>query len=338
MKKHNKEVFQAKKLKEEKGITLIALVLTIIILLILAGVSIVLLVGDNGVLEQAQNAKTEHEQASALEDIKMEIGASYGTDGKIDIAKLNENLNKLGIDTNIESLPSEEIEYKGKKFIINEDESISEVVEKKDDTATDDEDNETFDAEEWDKTAADEDCFYWKSNIKGQEGYGTIIGYTEKIENYTKLRYPSRCTEIEFDDKLDYVNGTMSRLRISTSRARGLSNNILKVELPETVTKIGDSAFGDEIGSSFQSMESIVIPDSVTYIGTRAFSKCYKLTNIVIPESVTYIGQWAFAYWKSSQTINCRASEKPSDWETYWDTYLYNSPRQAQLVWGYTGE
>ena len=43
----------------EKGITLIALVITIIILLILAGVSIAMLTGQNGILTQAQKAKTE---------------------------------------------------------------------------------------------------------------------------------------------------------------------------------------------------------------------------------------------------------------------------------------
>ena len=40
-----------------KGITLIALVITIIVLLILAGVSISMLTGDNGIITQAQKAK-----------------------------------------------------------------------------------------------------------------------------------------------------------------------------------------------------------------------------------------------------------------------------------------
>ena len=48
-----------KYLKEDRGITLIALVITIIVLLILAGVSIAMLTGDNGILTQAQKAKTE---------------------------------------------------------------------------------------------------------------------------------------------------------------------------------------------------------------------------------------------------------------------------------------
>ena len=49
--------------KEEKGITLIVLVITIIILLILAGVTIVAISGDNGILRNAGKAKEKTEQA-----------------------------------------------------------------------------------------------------------------------------------------------------------------------------------------------------------------------------------------------------------------------------------
>ena len=44
-------------MKEQKGITLVALVITIIILLILAGISIATLSGDNGLFKRAQQAK-----------------------------------------------------------------------------------------------------------------------------------------------------------------------------------------------------------------------------------------------------------------------------------------
>ena len=55
------------KIKKNQGITLIALVLTIIILLILASISIAMLTGDNGILTQAQRAKRENERASEEE-------------------------------------------------------------------------------------------------------------------------------------------------------------------------------------------------------------------------------------------------------------------------------
>ena len=57
--------------KEEKGITLIALVITIIVLLILAGVSIATLTGDNGILTKANKAKEETEKASGEEQREL---------------------------------------------------------------------------------------------------------------------------------------------------------------------------------------------------------------------------------------------------------------------------
>ena len=60
------------KLKENKGITLIALVITIIVLLILAGVSIAMLTGENGILSQATKAKEETEKAQANEALILD--------------------------------------------------------------------------------------------------------------------------------------------------------------------------------------------------------------------------------------------------------------------------
>ena len=48
--------------KEQKGVTLIALVITIIVLLILAGVSIAFLTGENGILTRVQSTKTQNEK------------------------------------------------------------------------------------------------------------------------------------------------------------------------------------------------------------------------------------------------------------------------------------
>ena len=51
-------------MKNNKGITLVALVVTIVVLLILAGVSINLVLGDNGIVKKAQEAKTKSAEAS----------------------------------------------------------------------------------------------------------------------------------------------------------------------------------------------------------------------------------------------------------------------------------
>lgn len=57
--------------KQAKGITLIALVITIIVLLILAGVTIATLTGENGILQQTQNAKTKTTEGEEKEQIRL---------------------------------------------------------------------------------------------------------------------------------------------------------------------------------------------------------------------------------------------------------------------------
>ena len=58
--------------KGKKGITLIALVITIIVLLILAGVSIAMLTGDNGIITQAKLAKEKTEEAKIREEQQID--------------------------------------------------------------------------------------------------------------------------------------------------------------------------------------------------------------------------------------------------------------------------
>ncbi len=58
-------------MKNRSGITLIALVITIIVLLILAGVSISMLSGENGIIQRAALAKSKSEIANLKEEVQM---------------------------------------------------------------------------------------------------------------------------------------------------------------------------------------------------------------------------------------------------------------------------
>ena len=60
-------------IKNQKGITLIALVITIIVLLILAGVSIAMLTGENGILTQATRAGSDSKVADAKELASLDV-------------------------------------------------------------------------------------------------------------------------------------------------------------------------------------------------------------------------------------------------------------------------
>ena len=86
-------------LKINKGITLIALVITIIVLLILAGVTIATLTGDNGILTKAQNSKEKNAQKTVEEQINLAVQASKINEGLvIDIDILEQELTNNGIE------------------------------------------------------------------------------------------------------------------------------------------------------------------------------------------------------------------------------------------------
>ena len=87
------------RVKGKNGITLIALVITIIVLLILAGVTIATLTGDNGILTKAQNAKEKNAQKTVEEQINLAVQASKINEGLvIDKDILEQELTNNGIE------------------------------------------------------------------------------------------------------------------------------------------------------------------------------------------------------------------------------------------------
>ena len=80
-----------------KGITLVALVVTIIVLLILAGVAISFTIGDNGIFRKAQDASKIYENAQKNETISLEEISNYIDDvnkGNINNGEDEEEINK----------------------------------------------------------------------------------------------------------------------------------------------------------------------------------------------------------------------------------------------------
>lgn len=81
--------------RKNEGITLIALVITIIILLILAGVSIGIIMGENGLLGQAQKAVKSYDTASEKETLSISVLNYNITNNETD--KLGERLSKKDV-------------------------------------------------------------------------------------------------------------------------------------------------------------------------------------------------------------------------------------------------
>ncbi|MBE6197949.1 MAG: leucine-rich repeat domain-containing protein [Rikenellaceae bacterium] len=77
--------------------------------------------------------------------------------------------------------------------------------------------------------------------------------------------------------------------------------------IPNSVTSIGSSAF-----SGCTSLTSVTIPDSVTSIRDYAFYGCRSLTSITIPDSVTSIGWGAFEDCTSLKEVYCKPTTPPT--------------------------
>ena len=74
--------------------------------------------------------------------------------------------------------------------------------------------------------------------------------------------------------------------------------------IPNSVTSIGVRAFFDCSG-----LTSVTIPNSVESIGEYAFSRCSGLTSVTIPNSVESIGEYAFSRCSGLQDVYCYAEK-----------------------------
>ena len=92
------------------------------------------------------------------------------------------------------------------------------------------------------------------------------------------------------DGKIVYTDGKTEVLKygLKTIAKQAYCDNteIISVELPSSVTKIGFAAFLD-----CSSLSSITIPEGVTTIDDCAFNFCKRLKSLTLPESLTHLGK-----------------------------------------------
>ena len=126
------------------------------------------------------------------------------------------------------------------------------------------------------------------------------------------------------------------------------TSNIKKIVMPDTVTYIGEYAFGDY--HSGVPLEEIVLSKNLKSIGPCAFRGCYDLKSIDIPKSVTEIGHSAFYGCSSLENVSINSeidiaedvfSSVPAVNNSY-DDWLYNENSSDFFIWngwlyGYKG-
>lgn len=283
------------KAKNKRGITLIALVITIIVLLILAGVTIATLSGPNGILNNATLAKGKTKIATIKEQAEI---AKQGI--------IIEN-QKQGIDTTRDEIinaiakelqiPTEDVEGN----LIKTENGEYEIMVKEDNTIEVVSKGEGYVDAEY-KQPAPESDFLWKELEDG------TIRILEYIGNEISLNIPEtidgkKVTVIQNDEMI--MGGTEPIEGGEVVRNKAIKS----LKLPDTVTIIGYASFrGNQIEELKLSKEllriedyafcsnritSIEISEKVVFIGERAFFD-NQATKIEIPKSVVEIEGGAF--------------------------------------------
>ena len=117
---------KTKETRKNRGITLIALVITIIVLLILAGISIAMLTGNNGILTQAGKAKEKTATAKTEELVRLSVSdALIAGNGTVNLDELNNGLEKIGYTGDkIKEFPAV-VSIAGKTYIISQNGTIT---------------------------------------------------------------------------------------------------------------------------------------------------------------------------------------------------------------------
>ena len=125
-----------RKLKNNKGITLIALVVTIVVLLILAGVSISMLTGENGIITQAQQSKLQTEIGKEKEYITLSVSAlkgdkmSRGDTSEITSSELQTEMNKYTDEATVTGSGTLTVTYEsGRSYEVDQDGNIEQKEE-----------------------------------------------------------------------------------------------------------------------------------------------------------------------------------------------------------------
>lgn len=133
MKNYNKGGSWYEKIKKNKGITLIALAVTIIVLLIISGITISSFTGENGIISRARDSKNRTNEVEEKEILNTSTAASIGKSQKAKVEEpylknyLNQN---VGEETKDYLLEKEERHYNitfvatGNKYIVLEDGTV----------------------------------------------------------------------------------------------------------------------------------------------------------------------------------------------------------------------
>ena len=266
-----------------KGITLIALVVTIVVLLIITGVAISMLTGDDGIITNSTLAKLETEFSAYKEEVEL-----YKNN------KLIENNNFEGDSL---SAGKTSLEYNTKPE--DEEGTIQTVIK-------------DLNENELNKFIIINGKLYIistdKKEIKAAQNIGiSVMPYEiteegELLSSDLNLALQNEDTIIIPDIVTSIADGAFSGI-----------DGVKTVIIPGSVEKIGANAF-----SYNSTLETIIIEDGVKEIGESAFRNCENLKKVIIPDTVTSIGKYGFQDCKNLEEVKLSNNIKKLEESLFW--------------------
>ncbi len=293
---------------KENGITLVALVITIIVLLILAGVSIAMLTGTNGILTQAQKAKLSTELSSYKEQLELykteklaenrEFLESTLTVGK---ESLTYNTQPEGETGNIKTvIPSIKDEYidkveiiKGSLLINTQDKNEIEIAKSLGIAAN------PYDIVNGELLSSN-------GNLLLMDETGTLV----IPDSVTKI---GEGAFANLDGlKTIIIPGTVKEI---SANAFAYNKTLETVIMQEGVEKIDGWAF-----TNCTSLKNISMPNSLKEVGGLCYFGCSSLENIEFPDKITTLPTWVLA-----DCYNLKSVRTPSKLETIYEYAFSNT-------------
>ena len=249
---------------KQNGITLIALVITIIVLLILAGVTIATLTGDNGILTKAGDAKTSTEIGDEKEKVELSAVGALAKDngGEIKREYLNDELTSYigteGTDYTLSETAPFVVKYldSGRSYVIDENGNVSEYVNIAEYVKIGDLVNYTPDDKE-------EDEYYDKFGE-------TYSGYANgNIGQDDTLKW--RVLNINTDGTVDLISDKPTSSRVYFRGARGYNNGVYLLN-DYCKTMYSNSSLGAEA----RSLNIEDIQDKMKVVDEETGKKAYE--------------------------------------------------------------
>ena len=239
--------------KRENGITLIALVVTIVVLLILAGVSISMLTGENGIITQANEANLNNNHGTVLEALRLKV-MEYFTKDEENL--MEDKLILLKNDGIIDE-----------KGIVN----IQKLLEKRLSTGNGSGKKDVYIIKE-------NHLYYYDENEEGID-LGNIgdlgNGFQETDSSYFEItKDNNNNVAINLKNYGDYY--------LEEAGFENWPHKLEEIIIPETLNGEKITQLGEAFCRNYPYVKLIYIPETITVIPSNAFEGCYNLETIIV--------------------------------------------------------